>query len=136
MPDHVVHKLTDSLNEQGKPLSKSKVLLIGLAYKANVDDDRESPGYVLMDKLMAKGAEVSFYDPYIPVIRPSREHGHWAGTESIQWDETTIRQFDAVLIATAHRDVDYQQLGTWASLIIDTRNAMQGIDAKARIVKA
>jgi UDP-N-acetyl-D-glucosamine dehydrogenase len=136
VPDHVVHKLTDSLNERGKPLSKSKVLLIGLAYKANVDDDRESPGYVLMDKLAAKGADVSFYDPFIPVIRPSREHGHWAGTESIRWDETTIRQFDAVLIATAHRDVDYQQLGTWASLIIDTRNAMQGIDAKARIVKA
>jgi len=136
MPDHVLHKLTDSLNEQGKPLSKSKVLLIGLAYKANVDDDRESPGYVLMDKLMAKGAEVSFYDPYIPVIRPSREHGHWAGTESIRWDETTIRQFDAVLIATAHRNVDYQQLGMWANLIVDTRNAMHGIDANARVVKA
>ena len=136
MPEHVVHRLADALNKTGKPLRNSKILLLGLAYKANVDDDRESPGYVLMDKLAAKGADVSFYDPFIPVIRPSREHGHWAGTESIRWDETTIRQFDAVLIATAHRDVDYQQLGTWASLIIDTRNAMQGIDAKARIVKA
>jgi len=136
MPEHVVHRLADALNKTGKPLRNSKILLLGLAYKANVDDDRESPGYVLMDKLMAKGAEVSFYDPYIPVIRPSREHGHWAGTESIQWDETTIRQFDAVLIATAHRNVDYQQLGMWANLIVDTRNAMHGIDANARVVKA
>jgi len=136
MPEHVVHRLADALNEQGKPLRKSKILLVGLAYKANVDDDRESPGYVLMDKLVAKGAEVEFYDPFIPVIRPSREHGHWAGTRSVSWDESTIRQFDAVLIATAHRDVDYHQLGAWASLIIDTRNAMHGIEASAAVIKA
>lgn len=136
MPDHVLHKLADALNEHGKPLRKSKILLVGLAYKANVDDDRESPGYVLMDKLVAKGAEVSFYDPFIPVIRPSREHGHWAGTRSVPWDESTIRQFDAVLIATAHRDVDYRQLGAWASLIVDTRNAMHSIEASAVVIKA
>jgi UDP-N-acetyl-D-glucosamine dehydrogenase len=136
MPDHVVHQLSDALNENGKPIKKSKILLVGLAYKANVDDDRESPSYALMDKLVAKGAEVAFYDPFIPVIRPSREHGHWAGTKSILWEESTIRQFDAVLIATAHRDVDYHQLGSWASLIIDTRNAMHGIATTARVVKA
>jgi UDP-N-acetyl-D-glucosamine dehydrogenase len=136
MPDHVLHKLADALNEHGKPLKRSKILLVGLAYKANVDDDRESPGYVLMDKLVAKGAEVAFYDPFIPVIRPSREHGHWAGTKSVPWDESTIRQFDAVLIATAHRDIDYHQLGAWASLIIDTRNAMHSIESRAVVIKA
>lgn len=136
MPEHVLHRLADALNETGKPLRNSRILLVGLAYKANVDDDRESPGYVLMDKLVSKGAHVSFYDPYIPVIRPSREHGHWAGTESILWDRQVIASFDAVLIATAHRDVNYQQLGQWASLIIDTRNAMHGLECSARIVKA
>ena len=136
MPEHVLHRLSDALNDLGKPLRGSKILLLGLAYKANVDDDRESPGYVLMDKLAAKGANVSFYDPYIPVIRPSREHGHWAGTNSIAWDRQVIESFDAVLIATAHRDVNYQQLGQWASLIIDTRNAMHGLECSARIIKA
>ena len=136
MPEHVLHRLADALNETGKPVRNSRILLVGLAYKANVDDDRESPGYVLMDKLVSKGALVSFYDPYIPVIRPSREHGHWAGTESILWDRQVIESFDAVLIATAHRDVNYQQLGQWANLIIDTRNAMHGLECSARIVKA
>ena len=136
MPEHVLHRLTDALNDVGKPLRGSKILLLGLAYKANVDDDRESPGYVLMDKLAAKGANISFYDPYIPVIRPSREHGHWAGTKSIAWDRQVIESFDAVLIATAHRDVNYQQLGQWSSLIIDTRNAMHDVECSARIVKA
>jgi UDP-N-acetyl-D-glucosamine dehydrogenase len=136
MPDHVLHKLADALNDYGKPLKGSSVLLVGLAYKANVDDDRESPGYVLMDKLVSKGASVSFYDPYIPVIRPSREHGHWAGTKSIEWREETIRQFDAVLIATAHKNVNYEQLGDWAKLIVDTRNAMHGVDSISTVVKA
>ena len=136
MPEHVLHRLADALNETGKTLRNSRILLVGLAYKANVDDDRESPDYVLMDKLVSKGALVSFYDPYIPVIRPSREHGHWAGTESILWDRQVIESFDAVLIATAHRIVDYQQLGRWANLIIDTRNAMHGLECSARIIKA
>jgi UDP-N-acetyl-D-glucosamine dehydrogenase len=136
MPEFVLHRLSDALNDLGKPLRGSKILLLGLAYKANVDDDRESPGYVLMDKLAAKGALVAYYDPFIPVIRPSREHGHWAGTPSIAWDRQVIESFDAVLIATAHRDVDYRQLGQWASLIIDTRNAMHGLERSARIIKA
>jgi UDP-N-acetyl-D-glucosamine dehydrogenase len=71
-------QLADALNDSGKPLRGSKILLLGLAYKANVDDDRESPSYVLMEKLAAKGAKLAYYDPFIPGIRPSREHGHWA----------------------------------------------------------
>jgi UDP-N-acetyl-D-glucosamine dehydrogenase len=136
MPDWVIHRLADALNDAGKPLRGSKVLLVGLAYKANVDDDRESPGYVLLDKMKAKGCQVAFYDPYIPVIRPSREHGHWAGTKCVSWDQKTISGFDAVLIATAHHNVDYQQLGQWAPLIVDTRNAMKGSESIATVVKA
>jgi UDP-N-acetyl-D-glucosamine dehydrogenase len=136
MPDWVIHRLADALNDAGKPLRGSKVLLVGLAYKANVDDDRESPGYVLLDKMKAKGCQVAFYDPYIPVIRPSREHGHWAGTKCVAWDQKTISGFDAVLIATAHQNVNYEELGQWAKLIVDTRNAMKSVAGSGRVVKA
>ena len=136
MPDYVIHRLSDTLNDAGKPLRGSKVLLVGLAYKANVDDARESPGYVLLDKMKSKGCEVSYYDPYIPVIGPSREHGHWAGTKCVAWDQKTISGFDAVLIATAHANVDYAQLGQWANLIVDTRNAMSGIQSTGKVSKA
>ncbi|MFN9985935.1 MAG: UDP binding domain-containing protein, partial [Pirellula sp.] len=113
-----------------------RILLVGLAYKAEVDDARESPGYTLMDKLKERGAELAYYDPYIPVIRPSREHGHWAGMECVPWSEAEIRKYDAVLIATAHKAIDYLELSQWAGLIVDTRNAMHGIAGAAEIVKA
>jgi UDP-N-acetyl-D-glucosamine dehydrogenase len=136
MPDYVIQRLTVALNEEGLAMKGSKVLLLGLSYKANVDDDRESPGYVLLEKMKKLGVEVGFYDPYIPVIRPSREHGHWAGFQSIVWSKQVIESYDAVLISTAHTNVDYSQLGQWAKLIVDTRNAMNGQAHRARIVKA
>lgn len=79
---------------------------------------------------------VSYYDPYIPVIRPSRTHGHWAGVKSVAWSKEVIGSFDAVLISTAHANVDYADLGRWANLIVDTRNAMKGIASRSKIVKA
>lgn len=136
MPEYVIKKLTEALNEQRKPLKGSKVLLVGLAYKANVDDERESPGFVLMDLMKKSGAEVSYYDPYIPVIKPTREHAHWAGVTSVAWDEATIRSYDAVLVATAHANVDYAQLAAWGSLIVDTRNAMNQHTSVGKIIKS
>ncbi len=136
MPEYVIRKLTDALNAQKKPLNGSKILMVGLAYKANVDDERESPGFVLMDIMKKAGAEVSYYDPYIPVIKPTREHAHWAGVKSIDWDEQAIRSFDAVLIATAHANVNYEQLGAWSQLIVDTRNALNLQKSVGVIVKA
>lgn len=136
MPDYVIQRLTVALNENGLAMKGSKVLLLGLSYKANVDDDRESPGYVLLEKMKKLGVDVAFYDPYIPVIRPSREHGHWAGFKSVVWSREVIEGFDAVLISTAHANVDYTELGQWAKLIVDTRNAMKGQVHRAKIVKA
>jgi len=78
MPQHVVHRVADVLNSQQKPISGSKILILGLAYKPNVDDDRESPSYILMDLLSDRGAQLEYYDPYVPVIKPTREHSHWA----------------------------------------------------------
>ncbi len=130
MPEHVIHRVADALNERSKSVKGSKVLVLGLAYKPNVDDDRESPSYVLMDKLQQRGASVSYYDPYVPVVRPTREHPHWAGTKSIAWNRESIQGFDAVLLATNHASVNYQELADWAPCIIDTRNAMVAIKTK------
>ncbi len=137
MPEFVVKRVVEALNLKMKPLKDSKILVLGLAYKPNVDDDRESPSYTLMDLLKARGARVAYYDPYVPVIRPSREHGHWAGTRSIKWNRQNIAGFDLVLISTAHASVDYSQLGQWARLIVDTRNAMARIKCpRGRVWKA
>jgi UDP-N-acetyl-D-glucosamine dehydrogenase len=124
MPEYVIGKVGEALNSKCKALNGSSILVLGIAYKANVDDDRESPSYVLMDSLKKRGARVSYYDPYIPVIRPSREHGHWAGTQSIMWSKDALEKFDLVLISTYHRDVNYQELAECADCIVDTRNAM------------
>ena len=130
MPEYVVHRVGAALNAQRKAVNGSKVLILGLAYKPNVDDDRESPSYVLMDLLHNLGADVSYYDPHVPVIRPTREHPHWAGTHSIVWNREMIRSYDAVLIATNHQAINYQELAEWAECIVDTRNAMAGISTK------
>ncbi len=136
MPQHVIRKLSEALNRHRKPLNGSKVLLVGLALQANVDDDRESPGYTLMDLLRDAGAEVDYYDPYVPVIRPTREHPHWAGTKSVAWNESTVAKYDAVLIATAHANVDYGQLVQWSQLVIDTRKATRKYLPHEKIVLA
>jgi UDP-N-acetyl-D-glucosamine dehydrogenase len=137
MPHYVVSRVMEVLNERSRSLKGSKVLLVGLSYKANVDDDRESPTYVLMDLLKARGAEISYYDPFVPVVRLTREHPHWAGTKSIEWDKNTISQFDLVLIATAHDAVNYKELGNWAKCIVDTRNVMRQVpNPTAAVYKA
>ena len=124
MPLYVIHRVADALNERQKAIKGSSILVLGLAYKPNVDDERESPSYVLMDLLKERGAKVDYYDPYVPVIRPTREHGHWAGTKSVAWTKESITAYDLVLISTNHACVDYEQLAHWTSCIVDTRNAM------------
>ena len=130
MPEQVIGCVMDALNAAKKPLKGAKALVLGLAYKPNVDDDRESPSYVLMGLLSQHGARVSYYDPYVPAIRPTREHPQWAGHKSIRWTARNLRQYDVVLIATNHAGVNYRELGRHARLIVDTRNAMAGIKTK------
>jgi UDP-N-acetyl-D-glucosamine dehydrogenase len=130
MPHYVVERTTAALNACQKPVHGSKILVLGLAYKANVDDMRESPAFHLLDLLKARGANVAFHDPHIPVIGPTREHGHWAGTKSTVWNRRSIVSFDAVIICTAHKAVNYRQLAQWAPLIVDTRNAMADVKSK------
>ncbi len=135
MPTHIVRRCSEALNRVKKAVNGSKILLLGLAYKPNVDDARESPSYELLDRLTAMGAEVSYHDPYVPEILPSREHSHWAGTKSVSWDEATIEKYDLVLIATWHDCFDIQQLAQWSQFIVDTRNATAGLPADIRASK-
>ncbi len=134
MPTYVVHRVADALNDRRKAVKDSSILVLGLAYKPNVDDERESPSYVLMDLLKKRGAEVAYYDPYVPVIRPTREHPHWAGTRSVAWSREMLQSFDVILIATNHAEVDYRELAECANGIVDTRNAMAGILTPAGMV--
>jgi UDP-N-acetyl-D-glucosamine dehydrogenase len=127
MPVHVVERVSEALNSLRKPLNGSRVLVLGLAYKPNVDDERESPSYRIMELLKRRGAEVAYHDPYVPVIRPTREHPHWVGKKSVFWERATIAGFDAVVIATAHACVNYQELADWAQCIVDTRNIMAAV---------
>jgi len=137
MPEHVVHQVGEALNFHQKAINGSKILIIGLAYKPNVDDERESPSYVLMELLSQRGATVEYFDPYVPVIKPTREHGHFAGQKSVDWNVGIIASFDLVLIATNHACIDYQQLADWACCIVDTRNAMTAVRVSAgRVWKA
>jgi UDP-N-acetyl-D-glucosamine dehydrogenase len=120
MPDFVVHRVMEVLNQFGKPLKGARILVLGLAYKANVDDDRESPSYHLIDKLEERGAIVSYNDPYVPVIRPSREHAKFAGRKSMEVNG----QYDLFLIATAHNEYKKMDFSKFNIPIVDTRNVV------------
>ncbi len=130
MPQFVVKKTMTALNAQRKPLNGSRILILGLAYKADVDDERESPAYQLLDLLHGHGARVDYHDPHVPVIRVTREHPHWAGKKSVAWNRKAMAKFDAVIICTAHRVVNYAELALWAPLIVDTRNAMCSVKTR------
>jgi len=137
MPEYVVHRTAEALNEARKSVRGSRILVLGLAYKADVDDQRESPSFVLMDMLKNRGAHVEYYDPYVPVIQPTREHPHWTGARSVTWDQKTSQSYDVVLVATKHSNVNYRELAEWSRCVVDTRNALAGIGTRScRVWKA
>ena len=121
MPDFVVSRVMDVLNEYEKALKGAKVLVLGLAYKANVDDDRESPSYFLMEKLEAKGAIVEYNDPYVPVIKLTREHSKYTGRKSVE----ITKGYDLILISTAHDEYKLIDFSKFNIPIVDTRNLLQ-----------
>lgn len=137
MPEHVVQRVMTALNEHGKAVKGSRILLLGLAYKANVDDMRESPTFELWDRLEALGATVDYHDPHIPVVGPTREHSNRAGIRSVDWSPATLQATDCVVIATRHAAFNLAELAIHASLIVDTRNAMEAVPVKpGQVVKA
>jgi UDP-N-acetyl-D-glucosamine dehydrogenase len=136
MPEYVVERTMLALNDRGKAVKGSRILLLGLAYKPNVDDKRESPTFELMDRFADLGAEVAYHDPFIAEIGPTREHTRWQGLTSVPWSRAEIAGHDAVVIATNHTVLDLTALANWADLVIDTRDAMRGIEGRAAVVKA
>ena len=139
MPQWVIERTVEALNKRSKPVKGSRVLLLGLAYKENVDDMRESPTFELMDELADLGADVSYHDPHIPEIIPTREHARWTGARSVEWSPETIASFDCVLIATNHQAFDLAGLLEAADLVVDTRNAITKaglVPREGQVVKA
>jgi UDP-N-acetyl-D-glucosamine dehydrogenase len=121
MPDYVVSKVADALNDLGKALKGSKILVLGLAYKANVDDCRESPSFVLMEKLEAKGAAVQYHDSYVPVVPPTREHAHFTGKQSVNIENT----YDLILLSTDHNEYKEFDFSNYSCPLVDTRNCIK-----------
>ncbi len=124
MPRLVVEKLAQALDRQaGRGLNGARILLLGMAYKRNVDDLRESPSLVLTRLLEARGAVVDYHDPHVPEVPRTREHPELAGRRSVPADAARVARYDAVLVATDHDAVDHAAIARAARLVVDTRNA-------------
>lgn len=138
MPEYVIRCLNETLDRRfRKGLNGAKVLILGLAYKKNVDDMRESPALALMELLNERGSVIDYYDPFVPEIPETREHSNLAGIKSITLTPSNIQTYDAVLIATDHDGVDYDVLVSNANLVIDTRNATKLVtENREKIFKA
>lgn len=135
MPEYVVSRTTEALNRKGRPLKGARILLLGVAYKADVDDMRESPSLKLIELLEARGARVSYHDPFIPAFPPIREFPRRMA--SVALTQAALKRQDAVIIAAAHSKVDYRRVVRLARLVVDTRNATAGIpDPGKKVVRA
>ena len=123
MPHHVVQLIQDSLNEHRKPLNGSRVLVLGVAYKRDINDVRESPSVTIIEQLLGKGAEVSYYDPFIPQTRLDGS----GVLSSVKLTDETLANTDCVVIVTDHSSVDYSRVVRLAPLVVDTRNITRGL---------
>ena len=136
-PYLVVDRLVEALGQHCRQaLAGSKILMLGVAYKKNVEDTRESPAFTLIEEIERRGGAVEFHDPFVPVIPHMREHANMAGRPSLELTASSLANFDAVLICTDHDNVDYCLVASHANLIVDTRNAMARVDRSAPIVLA
>ena len=140
MPDHVVQLVADGLNDARKAMNGSRVLLLGVAYKKDIDDVRESPALSIIDRLRAKGADVRYHDPFVKEVRFDDAHtvGGGAPLQSAPLTDEELRASDCVVIVTDHSSIDYQRICQLTSLIVDTRNALNSDlrrESSARIVR-
>ncbi len=135
MPGIVVDRVASALNDDKKSLHGANVLVVGVAYKPDVDDIRETPAVFIIEDMIERGAIVSYHDPHVPDFPKMR--GHDVNLSSVSLDSNTIGDYDAVLIVTDHTSVDWNLIALNASLVIDTRNALANCnDIRARLVKA
>jgi UDP-N-acetyl-D-glucosamine dehydrogenase len=136
MPDYVIQRTMHALNEHGKAVRGSRVLVLGLAYKPDVDDCRESPSFEIIERLRALGAEVAYNDPHVPEAPQVRRHD--LGLRSVEISPETLAQYDCVIVATDHAAYDWPSIAAGARLIIDTRNAFgrMGMERPSHVVPA
>lgn len=137
MPHYVIERLSHALDKRfSRGVEGARILLLGLAYKKNVDDTRESPALRLIELLEERGATVDYHDPHVPKIPPTRHYGPIAGRASIALTAAAIGSYEAVVIVTDHDAVDYALVARAAKLIVDTRNALKHAPGRANVVKA
>lgn len=134
MPRYVISRVSHALNDYGKALKGSKVLILGVAYKKDVDDMRESPSFKLMELLEERGASVDYHDTFVPTIPVTREHKEYAGRSSVPLEQ--VGDYDCVLIATDHTDIPYTELLHTAKLVVDTRHAIPYSVSAKNLVRA
>jgi UDP-N-acetyl-D-glucosamine dehydrogenase len=140
MPEHVVQLVSDGLNDESKAMKGSRVLLLGVAYKKDIDDVRESPALSIIDRLRAKGANVRYHDPFVKEVRFDDAHTEGSGEslESVALTDEELRSSDCVIIVTDHSEIDYGRVCSLTPLIVDTRNALNGQlrrESKARVIR-
>ncbi len=133
MPDYVIQKISFALGQSGKSIAGSHILLLGLAYKKNVDDDRESVTFKIMEMLEKQGAKTDYNDPYIPIIKPRREYKQFIGKKSVALEQLSF--YDLTIILTDHSTYDYGYIVKNSKLVVDTRNACDNIKSE-KIIKA
>jgi UDP-N-acetyl-D-glucosamine dehydrogenase len=136
MPHYVVDRVATAMNDQTKAMKGSRILVVGLAYKADIDDVRESPSFELIELCRDRGADVDYYDPFVAETRAVRKYD--LRLQSVKWDAATIASYDCILISTAHSGVDYSVVAKHAKLCVDTRDAMRAFEGEmgARLVRA
>ena len=140
MPEHVVTLVADGLNDEEKALKGSRVLLLGVAYKKDINDVRESPALSIIDRLRAKGANVRYHDPFVEEVRFDDAHTEGGGEplRSVALTDEELQSADCVVIVTDHSQIDYKHVTRLAPLVVDTRNALNGElrrDSRARIIR-
>jgi len=140
MPEHVVQLVADGLNDERKAMKGSRVLLLGVAYKKDIDDVRESPALSIIDRLRVKGADVRYHDPFVKEVSFDEAHTHADGEllQSVPLTDDELRSADCVIIVTDHSEVDYKRVCALTPLIVDTRNALNGEvrrESSARVIR-
>src|SRR5262245_61349230 len=136
MPNFVIERVAEALNDDGKPIKGSRICVLGVAYKKDVDDPRESPAFPILEMLKKRGAQVSYSDPHVPSLPRMRHHPSLRGMESVPLTPAFLEAQDAVLVVTDHEKFDFDAIVAHARLVVDTRNATAGCRGRARVVKA
>ena len=119
MPAYVVNRLFEALNAKSQPVRGCPVLVLGVAYKKNISDERQSPSFAIMDLLHEQGAEVDYYDPFVPRVTANCDHDRWVARRSIEWTPENLSRYRAAVVCTAHHGVDYAELADCVPLIVD-----------------